>query len=116
MMLFDSKMPTFPSGQNAAGTVPNGCDSMKASVFRRVAPRNPTVPARASPDAVASPLASGRASKSQSHDWSSLGELPRTSTSTPQSRAAIVAFHIRGFGRYEKIRTWTTVTSSRETA
>src|SRR6266403_1833235 len=53
-----------------------------------------------------SSLDMGLASKSQSQDWSSLGEAPRTSISMPQRRAAIVAFQIRGFGRYEKIRSW----------
>src|SRR6185369_9289610 len=33
-----------------------------------------------------------------------VGEAPLTSTSTPARRPAIVAFHTRGFGRYEKIR------------
>src|ERR1700722_3376869 len=41
----------------------------------------------------------GRASKSQSQSCTSRGKLPRTSPSTPQMRAAIVAFQIRGFGR-----------------
>jgi hypothetical protein len=27
MMLLDSKMPIFPSGPKAAGTLPNGCAS-----------------------------------------------------------------------------------------
>ena len=49
--------------------------------------------------AFASTSDSGRASKSQSQLCSSRGELPRSSMSTPQSRAAIVAFQIRGFGR-----------------
>jgi hypothetical protein len=56
----------------------------------------------AKPDA-ADPLGatseSGRASKSQNQSCNSRGKLPRTSTSTPQMRAAIVAFQIRGFGR-----------------
>src|SRR6266436_2319948 len=102
MMLFDSKMPILPSGLKAAGTVPNGCASMKAVVLCRV-PVKPTLPVCASTDVASSLLDRGCASKSHSHDCNSLGELPRTSTSTPQSRAAIVAFQIRGLGRYENI-------------
>src|ERR1700677_18781 len=103
MMLFDSKMPIAPSGLKAAGTVPNGCASMKVRVLCKV-PLKPTLPAVASPEFATSLPVSGRASKSQSHDGIPLGEVPRTSTSTPHSRAAIVAFQMRGFGKYEKMR------------
>src|SRR5262245_62959254 len=67
---------------------------------------------RKSADGACSSLASGRASKSHSHDWRSFGELPLTSISTPHRRAAMVAFQIRGFGRYEKIRSWVTASPS----
>ena len=101
-MLFDSKMPAAPSGLNAAGTVPNGCAARKASVLCSVPPK-PVRAARAvaPPD---SPSASGRASKSHSQPASSRGVAPRISSSTPHSRAAIVALASRGFGRYEKTR------------
>ena len=46
MMLLDSKMPILPSGLNAAGTVPNGCASINASVLCSV-PLKPTLPAAA---------------------------------------------------------------------
>src|ERR1051325_11847165 len=77
---------------------------MNASVLRSRTPLKPVWPTRTSLDAASSSADSGRASKSQSHDSSSFGEAPRTSISIPHSRAAIVAFQIRGFGRYEKIR------------
>jgi hypothetical protein len=112
MMLFDSKMPTVPSGLNAAGTVPNGCASRKAGVFRNFTPLKPVRPICSPACSDSSAAESGRASKSQSQDWSSLGGAPRTSISTPHRRAAIVAFQIRGFGRYEKIRSFV-MTSSR---
>jgi hypothetical protein len=99
MMLFDSKIPTAPSGLNAAGTVPNGCASRKARVFRSDDPLKPVRPITSSPACASSTAESGRASKSQSQDVSSVGGAPRTSISTPASRAAIVAFQIRGFGR-----------------
>src|ERR1700722_3015420 len=103
MMLFDSKMPIVPSGLKAAGTVPNGCASVKARDLCNV-PLKPTLPAVASPEFGTSLPVSGRASKSQSHEGISLGEVPRTSTSTLHRRAAIVAFQMRGFGKYEKMR------------
>src|SRR5215468_3874982 len=59
---------------------------------------------RTSAFSTSSSLRNGRASKSHSQDWSSVGDAPSTSTSTPQRRAAIVAFQMRGFGRYEKMR------------
>jgi hypothetical protein len=97
MMLFDSKMPTAPSGLNAAGTVPNGCASRNACVLRNATPLKPVRPTLAG--AVSSSGDSGRASKSHSQDCSSFGFAPRTSTSTPHRRAAIVAFQTRGFGK-----------------
>jgi hypothetical protein len=100
MMLFDSKMPTRPSGLNAAGTVPNGWAARKESVLNNCSPLNPMRPTRLAPSAISGATSeSGRASKSQSQSCNSRGKLPRTSTSTPQIRAAIVAFQIRGFGR-----------------
>src|SRR5262245_34955074 len=104
MILFDSKMPTFPSGLNAAGTAPNGCAARKALVLCRRVPEKPTFPTWTSEDSARSLFESGRASKSHSHEASSLGKVPLTSTSIPHKRAAIVAFQMRGLGRYEKIR------------
>src|SRR4029453_4286068 len=113
MMLFDSKMPMMPSGLNAAGTVPNGCASRKARVFRSFTPFKPVRPICSPAGSDSSAAESGRAEKSQSQDWSSLGGAPRTSISTPHKRAAIVAFQIRGFGRDEKIRSWLMTSSPR---
>src|SRR5262245_42929669 len=113
MMLFDSKMPMVPSGLNAAGTVPKGWASRKAWVFRSFTPLKPVRPICSPAGSDSSAAESGRASKSQSQDWSSLGGAPRTSISTPHKRAAIVAFQIRGFGRYEKIRSWLMASSPR---
>ena len=54
-----------------------------------------------------SPDESGRASKSQSQVESSLAGAPLTSNfQLPHIRAAMVAFHILGIGKYEKIRNW----------
>src|SRR5256885_3619913 len=103
-MLFDSKMPILPSGLKAAGTAPKGCASRKALVLWRRVPERPTFPTCTSEDSASSVLESGRASKSHSQEASSFGETPRTSTSIPHRRAAIVAFHTRGLGKYEKIR------------
>src|SRR4029077_6902898 len=113
MMLFDSKMPMMPSGLNAAGTVPNGCASRKALVFRSFTPLKPVRPICSPAGSDSSATESGLASKSHSQDWSSVGGAPRISISTPHKRAAIVAFHIRGFGRYEKIRSWLMPSSPR---
>src|SRR6266542_758259 len=104
MMLFDSKIPILPSGLNAAGTVPNGCAPMNALVLRSAIPLKPVWPICTSARTTSSLLDSGLASKSHSQDSSSFGEAPLTSISTPHKRAAIVAFQMRGFGKYEKIR------------
>jgi hypothetical protein len=52
MMLFDSKMPTRPSGLNAAGTVPNGWAARKESVLNNCSPLNPMRPTRLAPSAI----------------------------------------------------------------
>ena len=69
--LFDSKTPTVPSGLNAAGTVPNGCASGKARVFRSLTPLNPVRPicSPAGPGSSAgeSPISSGALGGSMLH-------------------------------------------------
>jgi len=63
MMLFDSKIPIFPSGPNAAGTLPNGWAWRNVSVFNSFTPVSPTRPVRAREDNDwRSCSASGRAS------------------------------------------------------
>src|SRR5262249_7566372 len=104
MMLFDSKMPVLPSGLNAAGTAPKGCASRKALVLWRRVPEKPTFPTCMAEDSTSSLLESVRASKSHSQEASSCGGAPRTSTSIQHRRAAMVAFQMRGLGKYEKIR------------
>lgn len=71
----------------------------KASVLNRRPPKPVFAVRCTSLKASCSSAASGRASKSQSQSASSAGEAPRTSTSTPHRRAAMVAFQMRGFGR-----------------
>ena len=98
-MLLDSNIPIFPSGLNAAGTVPKGINFIKSSVLYR-AELNPRLPVLSNCfNSFLSESDNFFGSESQSQLGISEGLSPITSIVIPAIFAAISAFQTLGLGK-----------------